>query len=344
MSSIQFSKTHLLIYGLPLAVMLSAVAIALSPILEQYPAIGIGITYDLALTAPLLYLLLIWKRKISKVTVAPVFICGIVIASLVLPSENQGHLTLLKTYLLPLVEILVVGVVIFKTRKTIQKFKANKAANLDVYNVLRKTMINTVENKSLANFVTAELGTFYYALFVWIPKKLKPNQYTYYKANGAIGLLIAVMFVVFAETAVIHIIAVEKHPIIAWILSISSIYFAIQIFGQIKAMMHRPSEINGDMLTLKYGLFGDTTIPISAIEKVVVVANPVIEENKKTAKLTFLIETHNLAIYFKKKQRITKLYGMATECDILLLNIDDKHKFITSINSKLAAATAKTTS
>ncbi len=324
------------LFSIPLLVIITSIGLGLSSLLQTYPEIAIGITYDLALTAPLFYFILIRKRKIPNITVVPVFILGLILASYLLPEEQQQHLELLKTYVLPIAELGVLSFVIYKVKKTTALFKSKKKQEADFYNTLQKTMIDTVQSKKIGNYLAAEIGMFYYSLFAWIPKKRTSDQYTNYKDNGAIGLFGTLIFIVLSETYVVHILAMKWNPIVAWVLSISSIYFAIQLFGHLKAMLHRPSEILETSLLLKYGLFGNNLIDFSIIEKVVPCSNDIEEENKKVGKLTFLIEAHNIAIYFKSKQSISKLYGLETTCDILLLNIDAKSDFINRINAKLA--------
>ena len=113
-------RNYLMIYGIPAAVIVASVCLALSPLLQQNPALITGITYDLALTSPLLYLLLIWNKNIPKITVVPFFILGLVLATFLLP-ENT-HLNLLTTWVLPLIELTVISTIgykIFQLRKDI---------------------------------------------------------------------------------------------------------------------------------------------------------------------------------------------------------------------------------
>ena len=114
-----------LIYGLPIAMILFSILLAISPLLEQYPNLAMGITYDLILTAPLLFIFLSRKNKNSKLHVVAFFILGIVLATVLLPENQQEHLDYIKRYLLPLVELTVAMALIFKIYKGVQLFKSN---------------------------------------------------------------------------------------------------------------------------------------------------------------------------------------------------------------------------
>lgn len=330
------SKQTVLIFGLPLLVLGTIIAIASSSLLQQHPTIAIGVTYDLCITIPLLYLFLIRNTKIPKITLVPVFTIGVISASYLLPIQQQGHLLVIKTYILPVVELVFLGFIGYKTHRLIKTFNTNKDGQPDFYVALKKTCLSLIGGTTLSNLIATEIAACYYCFFAWVPKKRTANQYTHYSDNGAIALFIAFVFVVLAETYVVHYLVAQWNTVVAWIFSISSMYFALQLLGHIKAMHTRPSELKEHQLHLKYGLFGDTRIALKDIEKVTTCSNEGIVENKTTAKLTLLIETHNIALHFKSKQRISKLYGSTVECDILLLQIDQKERFITTLNAALA--------
>ena len=73
MGVLKLSKAQFLAYGLPLLIILAAGAIAISPLIEKYPELSWAVTFDLTLTAPLLFLLLSRKKNISKIRALPYF-------------------------------------------------------------------------------------------------------------------------------------------------------------------------------------------------------------------------------------------------------------------------------
>ena len=64
---------------------------------------------DFTLTVPLVYFLLIRKRKISKLSIVPLFILGIVLSSLFIPEAEKDVLTFILNWIFPFVEIFVLG-------------------------------------------------------------------------------------------------------------------------------------------------------------------------------------------------------------------------------------------
>lgn len=70
------------------------------------------ITADVLLTIPFIYFLLIRKTSISKLTIIPVTIVGVILASFIIPKEHQVILNSFKIWILPVIEILAISFII----------------------------------------------------------------------------------------------------------------------------------------------------------------------------------------------------------------------------------------
>ena len=103
-------------------------------------ALSFGITFDLLLTIPFIYFLLIRSTGIPKITVVTFFVAGIVVATFVLPVHHQYFLQLAKTWLLPVVEISVLILVGFKVRKAVKHYEKNKDLSPDFFTALKKRL------------------------------------------------------------------------------------------------------------------------------------------------------------------------------------------------------------
>ncbi|WOK04414.1 hypothetical protein RT717_15140 [Imperialibacter roseus] len=330
METLRLPKIRLLIYGAPLAVIFISVGLAVSPLLVAYPQLATGIIYDLTLTSPVIYLMLIWNRPIPKATVVPIFIVGVVLASFLLPDNQHFHLNLVKTFLLPVVELLVVTGIVLKVRKTVNAFKANASSEPDFYLTLKKSTMEALEIPLLARAMSTEIAVFYFSLFPWKKEVPRDNEFSSYKDNGAIALLGAIIFILVAETFVLHTLLAHWSTTFAWILSATSIYTGFQLFGHIKAMIFRPSTMTAEALHLKYGLFGDITIPWEDVDRVALHTGSMETALPGMEQLALLkgLETANVMLSFKKTQTIEKLYGFTKSCDNLLVHIDNSPAFI----------------
>lgn len=312
----------------PAAVILISIGLALSPVFGRYPDLAMGIIYDLTLTAPLVYLVAIWNKPVPRITAVPVFVAGIVLASLLIPEQQQLHLNIVKTWLLPVVELAVVSVVLVKVRRTVKAYHSKTGS--DFYVNLRMAALETLEFRSLAMAFSTEIAVFYYALFCWRRKPLQPNEFTGYRESGSIALLAIIIFLVLAETFVIHILLARWSPAFAWVLSLMSLYTGLQLFGHLKALVHRPSVVLADALHLKYGLFGDVIIPLCDVESVELLKDGTGEPATQLVLLNGL-EASNILLRFKQEQTIEKVYGLTKKCSALRVYADDSHRFVEQV-------------
>lgn len=332
---LNFQK-NLIIFGIPLSIIGVMVLITKLPVfIINSSSLSTGITFDLLLTVPLVYFLLIRKTNIPKTTVVPFLIIGIVICSLILPTENQYYLNLFKTWVLPIVELSILSLAFFNVRKALKKYKENKTESIDFFTTLKKTCYEILPKIAVIPIVT-EIAVFYYGFIHWKKRKLKDNEFTYHKDSGTVTLLIAIIFIVAIETATLHILLAKWNITIAWILTFLSIYSGIQIFGFVKSMFKRPISIENNKLFLRYGIMNETTIDLKSIDSIEISSKD-IELNKETRKLSFLgeLESHNIVIRLKEENTLVGLYGIKRKYKNLALHVDKKNEFKNQINNAL---------
>lgn len=329
-------QKNLVIFGIPLLIIGIMVFISKSTIFNANPRIlSTGITFDLLLTVPLVYFLLIRKSSIPNTTVVPILIIGIVICSIILPAENQYYLNLFKTWIFPIVELSILTFVILNVRKGIKRYKQNKTESFDFFTTLKSTCYEILPKKIVIPLVT-EIAVFYYGFINWRKRKLRENEFTYHKDSGTVTLLLAIIFIVAIETVTFHILLAKWNIIVAWILTCLSIYSGVQLLGFLKSMPKRPISIEHEQLFLRYGIMNETTIDLKNIDSIEISSSD-IELNKETRKLSFLgnLESHNVIIRLKKENILIGLYGIKRKYKNLALHVDKKNEFKERINNAL---------
>ena len=329
-------QKNLIIFGIPSSIIGLMVIITKMPVFNLNTNIlSTGITFDLLLTVPIVYFLLIRKTNIPKTTVIPFLIIGFIVCSLILPTENQYYLNLFKTWVLPIIELSILSIVIYKIRKALKRYKENKTESNDFFTTLKSTCYEILPKGVVIPFVT-EIAVFYYGFLDWKKRKLKNNEFTYHKESGTVALLVSIIFIVSIETFTLHILLAKWNITIAWILTFLSIYSGIQIFGFVKSMFKRPISIEGNKLCLRYGIMNETTIDLANIDSIEITSKD-IELNKETRKLSFLgkLESHNTVIRLKVENTLIGLYGIKRKYKNLALHIDKKNEFINQINKAL---------
>lgn len=334
MSKILGVQKILIIFGLPLLIFLTMIFITKSSVFATNPnGLSTGITFDLLLTVPLLYSLLIRKTSIPKTTVVLVLILGMLLCSAILPSQNQYYLDLFKTWIFPIVELSILSFVIYNLRKGVKRYKSNKSTSFDFFTTLKNTCYEILPKGFVIPVVT-EIAVFYYGFIYWQRRVLKENEFSYHKESGTIALMIVILFLVAIETFAFHILLVQWSTTAAWILTFLSVYSGIQLFGFLKSIYKRPIAIENNKLYLRYGIMNETCINLNDIESVELSSKD-IEIDKITRKLSFLgaLEAHNVIIRLKKENTMTGLYGIERTYKNLALHVDQKTEFKNRINN-----------
>lgn len=317
-----------LVFGLPLLMIAAIVVLSTTAVFkENVELFSLGVSFDLLITIPLVYFILIRKTQIPKTTLVPLLVSALIIGKYIIPGEYHYYLDLFETWGLPVLEISVLGFVIFKVHQAIRKFQLNKEDDTDFYSLLKKTCKGLFPKPFVIPVVT-EIAVFYYGFLSWKKRPLRTNEFQYHKESGSISLLAVLIFLIIIETIVLHILLALWSNTVAWILSLLSAYSLIQIFGFMRSMSMRPFIIGKDKLYLRYGIMNEAVVEIKDIEAIEISSKD-IELNSDTKKLSFLgsLESHNLILRMKKRNTLTGLYGRKSTFKTLVLHMDEKHRF-----------------
>ncbi|TRO64372.1 hypothetical protein [Christiangramia sabulilitoris] len=317
-----------LVFGLPLLMISAMVVLSMTATFkENVELFSIGVSFDLLITIPLVYFLLIRKTRIPKTTLVPLLVFSLIIGKYIIPGEHHYYLDLFKIWGLPVIEIFVLGFVILKVHKAIKQFNLNKENETDFYSILKKSC-NELFPKPFVVPVVTEIAVFYYGFLYWKKRPIRTNEFLYHKESGSVSLLAVLIFLIIIETIVLHILLAMWSNTFAWLLSLLSAYSLIQIFGFMRSMSKRPVIIGQNKLYLRYGIMSEAVVKIEDI-KAIEISSKDIELNSETRKLSFLgsLESHNLVLYLKRENTLYGLYGRKSTFKTLLLHIDEKHKF-----------------
>lgn len=314
-------QTYIL-FALPLLVIISSVFTAYYVPLGK--ALTIGITADLTLTLPVLYLAAIWKRKIPKTTVLPVLGVGILIGTFILPEDQQTTLNVFKYYALPVLELLVLAYLIYGVYTMRKHYQLVETS--DFYTKLL-SISQELFPKKLSYFMASELSIPYYCFFCWKKPNLSQSQFFYHQKSGSTALLWALIMIISIETIALHFVISLWSTGFAWFLTILSIYTCLQVLSLIKSMKQRPIEITSEELWLKYGTLCEAKIPLEVIHQVVDYDREL--HSKELLRFSPLgeLETPNLCLEFKYPIIVTTIFGKQHKCTNLMLFVDEKEAF-----------------
>ena len=327
------TNRNLLAYGVPLGLFALLIAIVQFASFKINDALAFGISIDLVITVPVVYLLLIRRTTVPNTTVVPMMVLGLFLGTHFLPPEEQTYLALFKTWALPIIELGVLLYVAYTFRTVARETRVRNALTVDFFTALKEACFKVLP-KPVAIPFAIEVAVFYYGFVLWKRRKLQANEFTYHRSSGTGALLIVVIGIVGAETFVFHLLLARWSQLAAWIFTSLGIYSAIQLFGFLKSMTKRPISIDGNQLNLRYGMMNETAIRLDAIASVELSSKDIIID-KRTRKLSLLgpLETHNVIIRLNQENTLHGLYGTKKTYQTIAFYVDDAARFKTQVEA-----------
>lgn len=328
---------------LPLALMCLLITLSFTKFFINHNSkLSIGITIDLLFSIPLIHILLSTKSSSLKYSTALFFTAGVIIANLIIPKSDRYFLNQIKVWVIPVIEFCSVVFFIVKTRKILGKRSTDDKVNEDFYSVF-KGVTTELMPRRLASIISAEISAFYYAFFNWRKPVIGDKSFTYHKSTGVIAFISVFIFMIIVETFAFHLLLAKFSTKIAWIVSIISIYAAVQAFGIAKSIIKRPIKIIEDRIIIPYGILAETTLYLDDILYV--------KNYNKEAPLNGTlkcispfkkIEEPNIIIKLVKPYLIEGIYGSQKSFDYLLINVDEKKSFIDLLQKPFDSTTIAT--
>ncbi len=331
-----------LAFGIPICISIACYLITLSAQFRSNPdMLSTAIVLDLVISAPLFYYLAIRKSSVSKLTVIRIFIAGVIIAGLILKSDSNYLLHIIKIWISPVAEA---AVIFFIGRKF---FLANKKAKLSGRNSIdflthcRKVLFDVTGSEKAGNIISSEIGALYYAFFGRKDRDIDyKSKFTSYKENGILLILGTFLILFLIETTGIHFLLVSWNHTLAWAVSVLSLYTCLQLFSHMRAVKARAITLNDNFnespsVEIYNGLAGDAVIKYDNIERIEISdKNPADCEAVKIALLRKL-EKHNCIIYLKQPVQVTILFGIKKNAGAVMFFVDRVKDFAREVNSKL---------
>jgi len=272
--------------------------------------ISTGILLDLLITIPLLYSIYIWKKHIPKFTIIYVIILGILIANYLIPTADQQLLYKVQLMVIPLLEIGILSLVIYKMKSLRQRFVSLK--EIDFFSKVT-IACHEVFPARIAKVIATEMAVVYYLISSPSKEILKPNHFTYDKKSGIKIVLTVFIFLILIETFVVHLLISNWNENIAWILTFLSVYAILQVIAIMKSMSRRLISIDYEhrVLNLNYGFGCQSNIPFNHIINIGVFNRNLREGNMHIYLSLFeLLDTSNVSIELKIENVLNKLYGI----------------------------------
>lgn len=302
------------------------------------PVLAAGVALDLAVFLPALYYFGFARRKgWPWITTLPVFVLGLIAATWLLPAEHRAVLKPLELLAVP-AELGLLGFVAWKVRAG---FKARKEAadrgTDDLLDALRIGFRKTLEVRLPAEVFASEAAIFGYALgFGKRPARDDAEEFTVHKEVGYGAVLVALGMAMAAELAAVHVLLMRWSPLAAWIHAGLSLYGALWLVGDFRALAARPVRWTGDGLELRVGLRWSLEIPQDQIRSLqrVRATGPLPEGEDHLA--ARVLGAPNFLLELEAPREARGLYGLRKTVRTVAFRVDDADRFAQAVDESRA--------
>lgn len=283
----------------------------------------LGVTLDLTLLIPTLYWFLVVRGKgWPLIGILPVFLASLVLASFILPDSRQGALQVMKYLAVP-AELTLVGILIHRARKAVHIGRAGACAYPSER--IRHAVDEMVPNDRVAAIIGFEVSMLWYALLSWRSgaerDPVDARTYTHHEKGGYGAVVGVVLLAIAVEIIPIHALLARWSPTFAWIATGLSLYGALWLIGDFRALKLHATGLNADRLTVRFGVRWRLSVPRERIESVRVVgASAVLDDVDLRMALP---GSRRLAIHLKDPVEATGPYGVRRQVRVFELGLDD---------------------
>lgn len=324
---------HLVYLGFVLCVLtVSFFIVRSSAFAHNTDLLSLGVTLDLVLLIPGVYLLLAVSLGWRKLTVVPVFVLSLVSAHLLLPENGEGYLKYVELALAP-IELFVLIYVAIKVRQIRKGYRRARAPEMEFQETLEGVLEKIIDQPRLVKILATEVSFIHYGLFAWRkrPRYTTTDEIFTYDQKSGLGLIVGVFMLLIAiEVPVLHYFIAMKFPVLAWVVTALGIYCVVFILADFNACRWRPIRVEGGHFHLVTGLRWRCTIPLSEIEKVE--GNTFDIEDKEGLLNAAVIGNQNLIIHLKNTHTASGIYGFKKDFNRAAVTVDEPARLAAALS------------
>ena len=281
-----------------------------------------ALAIDFLFTVPIIYFFLIRKTSIPPITVVPVFLASFALASLSLP-DGIGLISVAGWVLVPTVELLVFGYLIFRIYRTRRAYQ-DEANQFDLMERLRNAFVRELKPPFIAQAAAFEVAILAFAFLKW--RRPKERGFSYHRTNGSLPTLAVFLFLLVAETVGLHFLLSIWSSRLAWIVTALSIYFIVQIVAHLKALYLRPIVVTRSSVFVRCGILGDAVIRRESVESAEIVNGADDVDGIDLLPLGGMSQP-NVRLTLTEPAAVNGLYGFESRGSVVRLYLDDPTAF-----------------
>ncbi len=290
---------------------------------NEYPELySLGVALDITLGVPaLFYLFVVRSRKYPALSLLPVFVLSLGIATFMIPSAYHQFLNSEKK-VLSIIEAGLIFYVLAKIPGFLKRYKEAKKNEFYISDALEVA----AGKKRIVRILLTELLVMYLAIGGWF-KKVSTREgalsFTYHRKSAYPAILGTMVFLLIVETIGLHLLLMQWSRIAANIVTGLSIYGLIWLIGDFHAIRLHPVILTDDKLMLRIGVRWNATIPIGEIAEIQIGG----KTSKSKNYLRASILGPRVAVHLRNPIAVRGLFGIIRNPSQIGLSIDDPELF-----------------
>jgi hypothetical protein len=305
------------VFGLA-AIAINLIAFAMVRAVPR-PAVGVGAAFDVAVTVPALYFLLVVRGGLQPViTLVPLCLLGLVRATYLAPGMAWARPALGGA-----AELAVIGLIGMRLRRG---WHAG-AEDADALVRIERAAREIVPARRVAAILAGELAVFYYAFGCWRQRPHAPAgsaAFSIHEKSGAAALFGMLAGVSVMEAGLVHLVVARWSVTGAWVLTALSLYGMIWLTAVARAFVLRPVLVQEGVLIARGGLLWTLRVPVHAI--------CAIETGSADYELKLPPASEpNVVLRFGEPVIASGMYGMTRRASSVGLAVDDRTGFLAEL-------------
>ncbi len=231
--------------------------------LAPRPAVGIGAAFDVAITVPALYWVLVVRGGLQPlVSLVPLCLRGVVRATYLAPGSAWAR---------PAVgaaaEFAVFALIAVRLRRG---WRAS-GTDRDVLERIEAAAREIVPVRRVAAILSSELAVFYFAFATWRRSPDVPTgsqAFSIHEQSGVAALFGTLAGVSVMEAALVHLVVMRWSAAAAWVLTGCSIYGMVWLVAMARAFVVRPVLVQEGGLVVRSSMMWTVRVPLEMIRAV----------------------------------------------------------------------------
>lgn len=297
--------------------------------------LAIAITIDLVVGVPLLYYLLIVRKKLLPLSsIVPVCILTLLALRFILPSSEQSFLRF-SDFLIPAIELTVAVFLLFKLRRVIRDVRVARRHCLYFIDALRIGIRKSIKSDSVAAIMASEVSMLYLVFVGWFARFRTSRQdvsmYSYHrKSNFLFWPLVALIIV---ETAGLHLVISIWTQTGAWIFTAISAYTLLWLVGHYHASRLQPMIVDDQFIYLRTGLIWRSQIPLDNISKI---RKPVKDDRQADGYVNVsLLGDPDVVIALREPDTLEGLFARKKKVRMIGVALDDPKALVEDVRDRI---------